>query len=72
MAPEATRIALLHLDDPSSAGLTWLRRWARGRITGLKRRRKYLPSGQSYSPAELETLHALLDLEAAAAHLLKG
>ena len=63
MSPEPTIVALLHLDDRTRVGLVWVCRWARSRITGLKRRRKRLPAGQPYSPSEAETLQALIALE---------
>jgi hypothetical protein len=71
MPPEPTIVALLHLDDRTRVGLVWVCRWARGRITGLKRRRKRLPAGQPYSLAEAEALQVLLALEESAKLLLK-
>ena len=70
MSPEFTRTALLRLDDSSTAGLTWVRRWARGRITRWKRGRKYRPAG-NLSPEETAVLQALFDLEKAAIALLQ-
>ena len=65
MPPEPTANALLRLDDRTRTGLVWLQRWARQRITGLKRRRKRLPPDSAYTPEEMAVLQALLDLEAA-------
>lgn len=70
-----TRIApspapLLRLSERERAGLQWLKRWARSRITQLKVRRKYLPKC-GYSPEEEALFRALLALEEAAGHLLE-
>ena len=61
--------ALLYVDVRSRAGLCWLRLWARGHITALKRRRKYRPR-RIFDPAEATMLRALLDLEDATCRLL--
>jgi hypothetical protein len=70
MPLEPTTTALLRLDGRTRKGLAWVCRWARGRITGLKRRRKRLPAGQSYGQAEAEALRVLLALEESAKMLL--
>lgn len=64
-------MSLLHLDSRSRAGLEWIRLWARGHITHLKVRRKYLPRGQPFEPAEADLLRYLLDLEQCAKGLLE-
>ena len=72
MPPEPTIATLLRLDGRTRKGLAWVCRWARGRITGLKRRRKRLPAGQScYGQVKAEALRVLLALEESAKLLLK-
>ena len=71
MPPEPTIATLLRIDGRTRKGLAWVCRWARGRITGLKRRRKRLPAGQPYGLAEAEALQVLLALEESAKLLLK-
>ena len=63
---------LLCLDAQTLAGLRWLKTWARSHITRLKRRRKYLPRGAPFDPAEADLLRALFDLEQIAGCLLDG
>lgn len=70
MPPEPTTATLLRLDGRTCKGLAWVCRWARGRITGLKRRRKRLPAGQPYSQVEAEALRVLLALEESVKMLL--
>ena len=68
-APTPPTADLLRLDDPTRGSLVAVQRWVRGRITGLKRRRKGLPR-QSFSEAEMEAFSALLALESATCRLL--
>lgn len=63
---------LLRLDRRDRAGLTWLKNRARFWLTGLKRRRKYLPQGEPYSEAEAAAIRALVALEEAAGQLRDG
>lgn len=68
MASPDTPIGRL-LDARSRRVLRWVWTWASHQVTALKRRRKYLPRGAPLSPAEAQTLAALLALRRAAAAL---
>ena len=61
---------LLRLDRRDVAGLTWLKHRARFWLTALKRRRKYLPRGVSYTQQESAAIEVLTDLEREAGRLL--
>ena len=71
MSPEPTRTGLLRLDTHTCAGLSWLRRWARVQLTGLKRSRKYRVREVVLDPREAEVQQALVDLERATGQLLE-
>lgn len=61
---------LLRLDDRDKAGLRWIKQRARFWLTALKRRRKYLPRGASFTPEESILIGHLTALENAAGRLL--
>jgi len=65
-------IRWLHLSAGDRHGLVWAQRWARCRLTAMKRDRKYRPRELVLPSDEAKLLQALLDLEKAAGRLLQG
>jgi hypothetical protein len=66
------RAADIGLSDRERRGLAWVRTWARGRLTSLKRLRKHTRHQPVIPPGEAEVLTALFDLEDAARRLIDG
>ena len=62
---------LLHLKGREALGLEWVRRWARHRITQIKRGRKYRARETKFQKEELTLLTTLLELERSATKTLK-
>ena len=62
---------LLHLKSREALGLEWVRRWARHRITQIKRGRKYRAHEAKFKEEELALLTTLLELERTASAILK-
>ncbi len=66
----STSPPLLRLTPRDLAGLGWLRQRAGLWLVSLRLRRKRLPKGP-YTPEEAEVIRAVLEVEQAAARLLK-
>lgn len=69
--PAPVPAVLLRLDPRDRAGLEGVRNRARFWLTALKRRRKYLPPGEPFSPKEAAAIRVLANLEEAAGQLLR-